>query len=146
MVAFRLVNGLLAHAAQPDKVVNIGKRGVTQYLSILDDDQAVFFDFIPLLLVVIDRAGNIVRINKAFEDTVGYSRYEICGINVGLSRFVVMEDIIKFIRAFDETRHPSNSDFRFRHKDGREIWCRLIRWQYRRNHRSFLIFAKVMEQ
>lgn len=124
---------------------NIGKRGVTQYLSILDDDQAVFFDLTPLLLVVIDKAGNIVRVNKAFEDTVGYSRYEICGINVGLSRFVVMEDITKFIHAFDETKHPKDQSFRFMRKGGGGSVCRLMRWQYRRGGRSFLIFARLRD-
>lgn len=121
------------------------RRGVTQYLSILDDDQAVFFDLIPLLLVVIDRAGNIVRVNKAFEETVGYTRYEICGINVGLSRFVVMEDIIKFIRAFDETKHSTDTSFRFMRKGGGGSVCRLMRWQYRRGKRSFLIFARLSD-
>lgn len=120
----------------------MAKHGVTQYLSILDDDQAIFFDFIPLLLVVIDKAGNIVRVNKTFEDTVGYSRFQICGTGIGLSRFVVMEDIIKFIHGFDETKHPADSSFRFQRNGGGEVWCRLIKWQFRRG-RSFLIFAKV---
>lgn len=120
------------------------RRGVTKYLTVLDSDQAIFFDLTPLLLVVIDRAGNIVRVNKAFEDTVGYTRYEICGINVGLSRFIEIGDLIKFIRAFDETKH-SDTSFRFMRKGGGGSICRLMRWQYRRGGRSFLIFAKLRD-
>lgn len=117
------------------------KRGVTEYLTILDDDQAVFFDLVPFLLVVIDKAGNIVRVNRAFEETIGYTRHQVCGVGVGISRFIVMEDIIRFVHSFDDMK-AEKPPFRFMHNGGGEVVCRLIKWQYRRG-RGFLIFARL---
>ena len=117
----------------------MGKIGVTRYLTILDSDQAVLFDLDPDLLVVIDKAGNIVRVNRAFEDVVGYTRYQICGIGVGLSRFIVMEDIIRFIRSFDHPGENQANMFRFSRHGGGETVCCLIKWQCRRG-RSYLVF------
>ena len=118
------------------------KIGVTKYLTILDSDHAVLFDLEPHLLVVLDKAGNIVRVNRAFEDVVGYTRYQICGVGVGLSRFIVMDDIIRFIRSFDHPGENQANMFRFSHHGGGETVCCLIRWQYRHG-RSYMVMRRV---
>jgi PAS domain S-box-containing protein len=120
----------------------VGKIGVTRYLTILDSDQAFFFDLAPYLLVVLDKAGNIVRVNRAFEETVGYTRYQICGVGIGLSRFIVMDDLIRFIRSFDHPGDNPANMFRFSKHGGSNTICYLLKWQVRHG-RSFLIFDKV---
>lgn len=117
----------------------MAKYGVTTFLQTLESDSVEFFELIPDLLVVLDRDGRVVRVNRSFERTLGCKRTEIYG--QGLARVVLVDDLAMFIRAF---KNPESQPFRLLRKDDGVVMCKLIKWQYRHG-RSFVVMRRVDE-
>ena len=115
------------------------RRGVTTFLQTLDGDYATFFDLVPDLLVCTDQRGGIVRVNRSFERSLGYTRSEMYG--KGLANIVLSEDFPAFFEAFQK---KSQNSFRLLHKNRGVATCRLICWNIRHG-RSFIVLRPVHE-
>ena len=113
------------------------RRGVTEFLSIFQDVGATFFDIESDLLIVLDKDGNIDRINPAFEKALNRTEAEVLGM--GIIRFVMVDDWAKFIRGFSAT-HPEA--VRMLCKESGEIMVRLVACRFKAG-RGFIVLRKV---
>lgn len=118
------------------------KHGVTTFLEALESDCATFFDLVPDLLVCTDRGGNIMRVNRSFEQALGRTRAEMYGS--ALMQIVMADDLSRFIRAFRYPDPDNPETFRLLHKAHGVVTCRLLRWARRPSGRSFIVMRRAM--
>jgi hypothetical protein len=76
----------------------MARPGVTKFLDSLDSDLRRLFDLSPLLLVVLDNSGNVVRVNPAFERSLRRAEAEVLRRNILV--YVYGKDIDVFLHAF----------------------------------------------
>lgn len=118
---------------------HVAKHGVTTFLQTFEDDVSIMFDVVPDLLVVLDNQGTIKRVNKAFEQATGRNRYEVYG--QGLSQFVLIDDLARFLRSFTAAEKDKQS-FRLLHRDSGVVTCALIKWRNQRG-RSYIVMRRM---
>ena len=90
-------------------------------------------------MVVLDKVGNIERVNPAFERALDRTEREVLG--VPLIRLVRMDDWARFLRTFTAV-HPE--PVRLLKKNEGEITVRLAGCRFRQG-RGFLIFREVVQ-
>ena len=85
-----------------------------------------FFDNSLDIIAVTDLEGNFIEVNKAFEETFGYSREEVRGRNFAevlkLSKEVADEIFRAYNKAFRERKNLSGLLFKVKRKDSQEIF------------------------
>lgn len=94
------------------------RRGVTDFLSVFQSDGSIFFDVETDLLIKLDGGGNIMRVNPAFEKTLGYSEFDVIGKN--LIEIAAMRDLSKL----------DPKAFRLLKKGGGELIVKVETWKY----------------
>jgi PAS domain S-box-containing protein len=113
------------------------KHGVTEFLNVFQDLGIQFFDLETDLLVMLDDQGNIERVNPAWSRALGYAEADMLGR--GLARFVLMDDLSKFLNAFTSvTPQP----FRLLHCEHGEVRARLVAWRHQNRH-SYIILRSI---
>ncbi len=88
-----------------------------------------FFDLEPDLLIMLDRYGNIRRVNPAFVAATGRSEADVLGTSI--VHLVLDMDLSKFMHAFDLGLPRRWPVFRLLHKDAGEIAVQLIRFDFK---------------
>jgi len=85
-----------------------------------------FFDNSLDIIAVTDLKGNFIEVNKAFEETFGYTREEVRGRNFAevlkLSKEVADEIFRAYNKAFRERKNLYGLLFKVKRKDSREIF------------------------
>jgi PAS domain S-box-containing protein len=119
-------------------VQHVAKRGVTEFLQVFQDVGATFFDLETDVLVVLDDRGNIERTNPAFARVLGYTEHDVFGC--GLVQFVTVDDLAKFIKAFNWVPRPES--FRMLHRGGGVINMKLVAARFR-NRKGYLVLRQV---
>jgi len=116
---------------------DVAKHGVTEFLNVFHDVGSTFFDIESDLLIVLDKTGNIERVNPAFERELGRTEAEVWGMP--LIRLVRMDDWARFLRTFTAI-HPE--PVRLMKKGEGEIVVTLAGCRFRQG-RGFLILRKT---
>lgn len=73
-------------------------RSVTRFLRAFNSYSQKFFEMEPDLEIVLDAQGNIIKVNPAFEKTLGRAEHEVRGVHIG--QLINENDTAKFIRSF----------------------------------------------
>ncbi len=105
------------------------RHGVTDFLRAFEDFGTTFFDIERDLLVVLDEVGNISRVNPAFERALGRTEASVLGNE--LIRYVIADDLAKFIRSFDTTLSPA--PVRLLKREQGEVTVRLLAFKFKRS-------------
>jgi PAS domain-containing protein len=113
------------------------RHGVTDFLAVFEGIATTFFDLETDLLVMLDEAGNISRVNPAFERALGYRELDMLG--VAMIRLVDVNDWAVFIRAFSAFE---TQPFRLLCSGEGEISVRLIAARFRAG-RGYLVLRKT---
>lgn len=111
---------------------------VTTWLDRLENDLGVLVEIEPDLCVVLDEFGGILRVNPAFERTLGYTESEV--LRHDIIRYVAIDDLAKFLHSFDY-----DTDYPILHLLKRErgyIPARLINYRFK-EARGYLIFRPI---
>ncbi len=114
----------------------VKRHGVTEFLQVFEDFGQQFFSLETDMLVMLDRNGNICRVNPAFETLTGYAESDVLGH--GVTHFVDLNDLGKFLNAFTAVKP---SPFRMLHKGGGLVTMRLVSWRHRAN-KSYIILRR----
>jgi PAS domain-containing protein len=101
---------------------NVSKRrGVTDFLSIFQDDRSIFFDAETDILIVLNDAGAIERVNPAFERLL--NRPEASVLNLLLTHFMRIDN-------------QATDPIRFLKWGGGEIGVQLIAYRFARTEQG----------
>lgn len=82
------------------------------------------FEEAPIGMAILDSDRQIVRVNRAFSDMLGYSEAELIGEPLsGITEVRGAGSDRAVLRLLSRERTKAASEWRFRHKDGRAIWA-----------------------
>jgi PAS domain-containing protein len=123
----------------------VAKHGITDFLKAFEDFGTTFFDIEHDLLVVLDEVGNISRVNPAFEQALARTEASVLGQE--MIRYVLLDDLAKFIRSFDTAMKPA--PVRLLKREQGEVRVRLIAYKFRKTDeglRGYLVLRPERER
>ncbi len=93
-------------------------RELTEKMSQIEEDMEFFFENIPVLFVIGDRKGSLMKINSEWTKYLGWSKEELT--SQSWLNFVHPDDIEKTIKASSilETENLNGFENRYRTKSG----------------------------
>ena len=123
----------------------MAKHGVTEFLKTFEDVGTTFFDIERDFLIVLDKDGNVERVNPAFEKALDMTESSM--LRQGIIRLVLMDDWAKFMRSFSDVQRQTT--FRLLHAGYGVVSVRLIAYRFKatdNGQRGFLILRPVAHE
>lgn len=118
------------------------RHGVTEFLSAFEDVGIQFFDIETDILIVLDEAGNIDRVNPAFERILNRAEPDILGEPI--IRLIFSGDWSRFLNAFSDLQR--GNIFHLLHSDAGLIRVQLNAYRFKRTDagmRGYLVLRPV---
>jgi PAS domain-containing protein len=119
------------------------RRSVTRFLNTLDSDYKTFFDAESDVMIVLDAAGNVERVNLAFTRVLDRNERDVLGQPI--AALVCIDDLAKFFRAFEMA---GSEKFRLLRRGSGAVEMLLIAFRFKRvdddqGRRGFLILRPI---